>query len=374
MPSNALDETLNAIAADGRVPGIVALVGNADSTLYCSAFGTMGASRPMPTNAVFRIASMTKLVTGVAVMMLVDEDGLELDAPLARYVPGFRQPEVLVAFDDATGRYSTRPAARDATIRELLSHTAGYGYWFLDPPLLRASGTPPDLANPPFLMRDPGELFAYSSSTDVAAMVVEALTGMRLDAFVAERICTRLGMRDTGWTLPSDRGRLVSVHIRRNTGYTERPNEKVGPPVTGGGGLYSTGDDYLRLLRCLLRGGELDGERLLSADSAAEIARNQIGDGNARMQSTALPERSNDFIFMDGTQKFGFGVMIETRDQPGRRAAGSFGWGGILNTYYWVDPKVGLAAVLCMQVSPFADPDCAEALGEFETAVYRELL
>jgi CubicO group peptidase (beta-lactamase class C family) len=280
---------------------------------------------------------------------------------------------VLVSFDVATGNRTTRPASRDATVRELLSHTGGYGYWFLHDPLRLASGSDPDLVHPPFLIADPGRQFAYSTSTDVLGLIFEPLSGMRLDDFIASRIFTPLGMPDSGYRLPADRTRLTQVHRRSGDGFRALPLEIEDHPVRGGGGLYSTAPDYSRLLRCLLRGGELDGVRIIAESSVAAIASNQIGALNASMQRTAIADRSNDFIFMDGSQKFGFGVMIETRNRPGMRAAGSWGWGGITNTYFWVDPAHDLTAVLFMQLAPFANRASIELLQQFEAAVYRDI-
>ena len=316
---------------------------------------------------------MTKLVTAVAIMRLVDDGAVDLDATLAEYVPGFVQPEVLATFDVATGRYETRPATRDATLRELLSHTGGYGYWFLHEPLRAASGADPDLFDPPFLIADPGERFAYSTSTDVAGRLIEPVTGLTLDAYFAAAIFGPLGMPDTGFRRPRDLERLVHVHRRSGRGFRQLPLEDSDHPVRGGGGLYSTAGDYARLLACLLNGGELDGTRVLSEGAVSEIVRNQIGGLEATMQRTALQERSNDFIFMDGSQKFGLGVMIETAQRPGRRSVGSYSWAGILNTYFWVDPARDLSAVLMLQIAPFASRASVELLERFETAVYEGL-
>jgi CubicO group peptidase (beta-lactamase class C family) len=356
------------------VPGVVACVCSRDRELHASAFGLADSSalRPMRFNSVFRIASMTKLVTSVAVMQLVEEGRVSLDATLRQYLIGFRQPEVLVDFDAATGAYTTRPATRDATLRELLSHTGGYGYWFLHDALRQASGSEPNLVDPPFLIDDPGRQFAYSTSADVIGQLIEPLAGCSLDVFFARRIFEPLAMPDTGFRRPADRSRLTAVHRRRAAGFQALPLETADHPVRGGGGLYSTAPDYSRLLRCLLRGGELDGTRILAASSVAEITRNQIGDLEARMQRSALADRSNDFIFMDGSQKFGFGVMIETRDRPGGRAAGSWSWAGIANTYFWVDPVAGLAVVLLLQTAPFANRASVGLLQEFEAAVYAD--
>ena len=369
-----LPSVLRAAIDEGRVPGVVAIVGTSDRNLHAAAHGLAGTSpaRAMHLDSVFRIASMTKLVTSIAVMLLVEEGRAELDAPLSRYVPGFRQPEVLAEFDVVTGAWSTRPATREASLRELLSHTGGYGYWFLHEPLRLASGSDPDLIHPPFLIADPGTQFAYSTSTDVVALVVEPLSGMPLERFFASRIFAPLGMSDSGYRLPSDRSRLTQVHRRSGDGFRALPLETSDHPVRGGGGLYSTAPDYSRLLRCLLRGGELDGVRLVSGSSVAEITHNQIGDLEANMQRTVLSDRSNDFIFMDGSQKFGFGVMIESRNRPGMRATGSWSWAGITNTYFWVDPVNDLMAVLLMQLAPFANRAAVDLLQQFEAAVYRD--
>lgn len=370
---------LDAILADavcgGVAPCAVGGVAGTDRILYLGAAGARRArdSRAVAVSDVFRIASMTKLVTSVAVMMLVEEGKVDLDAPFAAYVRDYRQPEVLESFDARTKRYSTRPAREAVTVRRLLAHTAGYGYWFLDAPLLALTAGVPALFDPPFLIHEPGARFAYSVSADVLGLLVEPVTGLALETFMRQRIFEPLGMLDSGYALPRDRERLVAVHARTPQGLEQVPIEQAGEAPRGGGGLCSTAGDYLRLLQLLLNGGGRGGRRLLSERSVAAIASNQIGGLDATRQRTALPARSNDFVFMDGSQKFGFGVAIETRDRPGGRSAGSYGWGGIYNTYFWVDPAAALAAVLLLQVSPFADPQCVELLARFERGVYETL-
>jgi len=368
----AIDAVLTAAVNERRIPGAVAAVASSGGVAYRAAFGMAGtdSALPMAVDTVFRIASMTKLVTSVAVMSLVDEGLVDLDAPLSRYVDGFVQPEVLSHHDAEVGLFETRPARREATLRELLSHTGGYGYWWLHEPLRLASGTSPDLIHPPFLIAEPGSGFAYSTSSDVIGLLFEPVTGLALDRFFEQRVFKPLGMPDSGFRRPADESRLARVHRRSGSGFRELELEQRDNEVRGGGGLYSTASDYLRLLMCLLRGGELDGVSLLSESAVAEITSNQIGDFEALMQRTALVERSNDFIFMDGSQKFGFGVMIETRQQVGKRSVGSFGWGGIVNTYFWADPARDLACVLMMQLAPFACSPCVQVLDQFEKAVY----
>ena len=363
-----LDDAVGA----GVAPGFVAALAAPAGLLYAHAAGarSVAPARPMTLDSVFRIASMTKLVTSLGVMMLVEEGRVDLDAPFAGYLPGFRQPEVLESFDSATRRYATRPADRPVSVRELLTHTSGYGYWFMDAPLLALTDGPPDLLNPPFLMHPPGRKFAYGTSTDVLGQIFEPVSGLPLETFFERRIFGPLGMADTGYAPPRELARLVTVNARSGGGFVERPNERAGATPRGGGGLYSTAPDYLRLLRLLLNGGELDGRRLVGTDLIAAMTRNQIGVLHAERQTAALKTRSNDFIFLDGSQKFGFGVMIETRDRPSGRAAGSYGWGGIHNTYFWVDPRASLAGVLMMQTTPFADRESIAFLEQFERAAY----
>ncbi len=358
--------------ADRVTPGVVAVVADRDGVVYEGAFGAMRSSPavPMRMDAIFRLFSMTKLVTSLAVMLLVEEGKVDLDGVFADYVPGYRQPEVLVSFDPSDGSYVTRPARTSITVRQLLTHTAGYGYWFLDRPLFQLTDGAPELLEPPFLMHAPGERFAYSSGTDVLGQIFEPVSGLSLDAFFAERIFAPLGMVDTGYELPADSARLVSVHARRDGGFEEQALEHKGNAPSGGFGLFSTARDYIELLRLFLNRGELGARRLLASERIEEMTRNQIGRLFAERQTTAFPARTNDFIFMDGSQKFGFGVMVETRDRPTGRSAGSYGWGGILNTYFWVDPKDGIAATVLMQTSPFSDPESVALCKRFESAVY----
>lgn len=361
--------------AQRAVPGAVASVTGREGTIYEAGFGAASAAdgTPMQIDGLFRIASMTKLVTSLAVLLLHDEGRVDLDAPFADHVPGYTQPEVLDEFDAQTGRYATRPARSAITVRQLLTHTSGYGYWFLDAPLLRVQGPAPDLLRPPFLMHEPGERFAYSTSTDVLGRIVEPVAGVPLETFFAERLFGPLGMTDTGFALPAERERVVPVHYRNDAGFAQEPIETAGTAPRGGGGLYSSAHDYLCLLRLLLNDGRHAGERILSEQAVRLATTNQIGALALARQATAFATRANDFVFMDGTQKFGFGVMVETADRPSGRAAGSYGWGGILNTYFWADPKAGIAAVLMMQLKPFCDPGCIALYEAFERAVYAEL-
>ena len=280
---------------------------------------------------------------------------------------------MLVSFDPASRRYATRPAASEITVRQLLTHTSGYGYWFLSPEIQALMDGPPEYYDPPFLLHEPGSRFAYGIGTDVLGQAIPALTGLALEEFFARRIFAPLGMTDTAFALPSPE-RLATLHASSARGLTEVANETVAEDPHGGAGLYSTADDYLALLRVLLGAGAAGAVRLLTERSVREMTVNQIGALPAERQRTALPARTEDFLFMDGTQKFGLGVLLETRERPSGRAAGSYGWGGIFNTYFWVDPAAGLAAVVLMQMSPFSAPACIEVCERFEAAVFEALV
>jgi CubicO group peptidase (beta-lactamase class C family) len=360
-------------AVDGhRVPGVVAAVCDRQRIVYEGAFGNAQTARaqPMRFDSVFRMASMTKLLTSVAVLMLVEQGRVELRAPFREYLPAFRQPPVLRSFDWASKRFVATPAARAITVHDLLTHTAGYGYWFLNEEILALMGPAPEHYEAPFLMSEPGSRFRYGISTDVLGRMIEPVSGLALADFFRRRLIEPLGMVDTSFDAPRNPRRLATLHTVVAEGFSEAPNETAGEPPRGGSGLYSTARDYLALLRCLLRDGELDGVRLLEPRSVVALRSNQIGDLYAERQRTALPGRTHDFRFMDGKQKFGLGVLLETQQKSGLRRAGSYGWAGIYNTYFWVDPAAGIAAVLLMQLRPFCTADCFDVGERFERALY----
>jgi methyl acetate hydrolase len=376
LKSALVDAVLREATAAQRVPGVVGAVTDQRGVVYHGAFGYSDAAarRPMTPDAVFRIASMTKIVTTLAVMQLVEAGRVAVDAPCKRFLPEYRQPPVLERFDAASRRYTASPADRDVTVRDLLTHTSGYGYWFLNPELHALMGTRPEHFNPPFLVCEPGSRFQYGTSTDVLGCMIGPASGAPLEAYFAERVLGPLGMRDTGFDLPTACERLVALHVPDAGGsWQPLPNETAGEAPRGGGGLVSTVDDYLALVRLFLNAGRVGTRQLLGRESLAAVARHQLGSLKPLRQTTAVPARSADFGFMDGTQEFGFGVLIETAAQPGRRSAGSYGWGGLFNTYFWVDPAAGIGGVLCMQLSPFCAPPCLALYAAFERAVYRAL-
>jgi methyl acetate hydrolase len=382
-----IDAVLRRATDAGDVPGVVAVAAGEKGLLYEGAFGTRDLAKgpAMTPDTIFRIASMTKAITSVAAMQLVEQGKLDLERPIGDVLPELAAPQVLEGFDDA-GAPRLRPAKRPITLRHLLTHTAGFGYEVWDPDLIRyvkVSGTPStstaklaSLRLP--LVFDPGDRWEYGINLDWAGRAVEAVSGQPLEVYFREHIFAPLGMGDTAYAISSaQQSRLVTVHQRKPDGSLE-PVTPPDPPWrefwSGGGGLNSTGRDYLVFLQMLLGQGRINGTQLLRPETVALMGRNQIGDIDAGILKTAVPQRSNDVDFFPGVPcKWGLGYMINTQPGPNGRSANSLTWAGIYNTYYWIDPQKRVAGVIMTQVLPFADHKAVKLYGEFESAVYDAL-
>jgi len=379
--SAALDTSLRGAVECKDVPGVVALITDRERVLYQGAFGVadVATGRPLTTDAIFRIASMTKPVTSVALMQLVEQGRLSLDDPAEKYLPELAELKVFESFDPATGAYKVRPASRPATVRHFLTHTSGLGYPFTSATLRdfkpRAGETYP-FGGP--LLFDPGERWHYGTSTDVAGRLVEVISGQKLEDYFREHIFAPLKMNDTSYNVPEAKEpRLVAQQQRAGEhmdGAIElqkpQPGLTIAAPV-GGGGLASTADDYGRFMRMLLNGGELDGVRVLKAETVALMGQNHIGAISVPALKSALP-RSADFTFVaDGRDKWGLGFLITVDQIPGKRSPGSLSWGGINNTFFWIDPARGIGGVIMMQYLPFADAKALAVYDAFERGAYQ---
>ena len=380
-----IDQALTEAVKSGRVPGVVALAANDKGTIYSGAFGvrSLGQPQPMTVDSVFWIASMTKAVTTAAAMQMVEQGKLKLDQPASEILPDLASAQVLEGFD-AAGTPKLRPAKRPITLRQLLTHTAGYTYdiWnentgrYEKQANLPALITCKDDALKTPLAFEPGDRWEYGINIDFAGKMVEKVSGERLESYFHEHIFGPLGMADTSFKLsPSQRARLVAMHARGADG-SLKPIEFEMPQepefFMGGGGLYSTGPDYLKFVRMFLNRGNLDGKTVLRPETVAMMGKNQIGDVNVVVLKSVLPDSSLDAEFFPGmVKKWGLGFMINTETAPTGRSAGSLAWAGLANTYFWIDPTKNIAGVILMQLLPFADPQALQTFADFESRLYK---
>jgi CubicO group peptidase (beta-lactamase class C family) len=390
IDSAAFDEILRAAVEAGDVPNAVALAADRDGVRYEAAAGPRraGTDEPVTADSLLRIASMTKPVTTVAALQLVERSLLDLDTPVDVILPAWARLMVLTGWDGDTPR--RRPPATRATIRHLMTHTSGLGYWFWDAGLARwerLTGTPNILSGSRAvftapLLADPGSRVVYGLSTDWLGLVVEIVAGQSLDRYLTQNILGPLGMERTTFA-PSDaeRAGLVPVHFRRRDGGpTPGPASWVATGVdwsrapewwSGGHGLYSTPRDYLRFQRMLLGDGQLDGVRLLRAETVRAMFANQIGELTfPTFIPTAHPASSDSWRGPQGLV-WGLGLTVNTRQEPGLRAPGSGGWAGTHNTYFWVDRSSGITAALYSQFLPFLDAGALRLYDHFERTLYR---
>lgn len=347
----------------------VAMVADGRGVVYEQA---VGASK----DAIFAIASMTKPVTSVAVMQLVEAGRVKLDAPASTYVP---QLATVRVYEGGKLRAPKSPP----TVRQLLTHTAGFCYEFLnrdlfelvakkEVPTMMAGGDA--FLNAPLLF-DPGARWEYGINTDWLGKLVERVSGQSLEVYFREKIFMPLGMNDSFFNVPAEkRSRVVRTFQRSKDGGLAEAPPLVATTVdffSGGGGLFSTAADYLIFVRTLMAGGRLGEKRILSAQSVAQMGANQLGSLSIRPLPTMLPQFATDGAILTGDlDKFGLGFALNTKPTSAGRGANTMAWAGIFNTFFWIDREKQVAAVLMSQVLPFLDPPVKRLLDEFDAAVY----
>ena len=387
MQSN-IDAVLGEGIAGAAAAGVVAGATNADGDIYLGGFGerVAGGGDEMTPDTVGWIASMTKAITGAAAMQLVEQGRLDLDAPASEVIPQLGAVPVLEGFDD-DGSPRTRPARGAITLRHLLTHTSGFVYDIWNEPMVRyqeATGTPGiiecrDACLTTPLTFDPGERWDYGIGIDWAGKMVEAVSGKKLGAYLQDHLLGPLGMGDTAFRITDDmRSRLAKIHMRGEDGSLAPQMELEIPQEPefemGGGGLYGTVGDYLRFIRLILNRGRANGERLLAPETVDMMCTNQMGDSLVCELRTAIPPFSNDAEFFPGMPKtWGLTFMINTEEAPTGRSAGSLGWAGLANSFFWIDPTKGVGGAYLTQVLPFIDAKAFPLYLAFEEAVYENL-
>lgn len=379
-----MDVVINEYIAKGRQAGVGVLVARNGRIVYHKAYGMddSEAKTPLRRDAIFRIASQTKALTSIGLMMLFEEGKFLLDDPISKYIPAFKNPRVLDKFNEKDSSYTTVPARREITIRQLLTHTSGISYpsigtkeavaIYAKNKIPSGIGTPDGTLADAMnrlgalpLMHQPGERWTYGLSVDVVGYLIEVLSGQSLDEFLRTRLFTPLGMTDTYFYLPAAKhNRLTRVYTEDSTkmvrplptlnGISGDYPKKAGTYYSGGAGLSSTLYDYAIFLQMMLNGGEYGGKRFLSPTTVKLITTNQIGDLN------------------QGLNKFGLGFSITTEKSASRLpvSQGSFDWGGFFGTTYWADPKEGIIALIYTQKVPNSFGDLTD---KFKVLVYQAI-
>jgi methyl acetate hydrolase len=382
------DALLRQAVANGDVPGVVAVATNRDGNLYEGGFGerVQGGGAAMSPDTVVWIASMTKALTATAAMQQVERGKLQLDRPAREVVPALGEVRVLEGFD-AGGKPTMRTPARPITLRQLLTHTAGFAYEIWEEPIVRyqeATGTPgiiscEERALTTPLLFDPGERWEYGINIDWAGKMVETVSGQKLGAYLKANVFEPLGMRDTAFKITDDmRRRLAKIHQRGDddafTPQLELEIPQAPEFEMGGGGLYGTVPDYAKFVRMILNRGKADGQQILKPETVQMMSVNQMGNCRVCMLKTAMPPLSNDAEFFPGMPKtWGLSFMINTERAPTGRNPGSLAWAGLANTYFWIDPTAGIGGAYATQVLPFGDKKALPLFFAFEKAVYDQL-
>ncbi|MET4291191.1 methyl acetate hydrolase [Bradyrhizobium sp. LB8.2] len=386
--SAAADAILDGVVTSNpRVPGVVAMVTDRHRNIYEGAAGKRRLDQPadMTTDSVFAIFSTTKAITGTAVLQLVEEDKLDLDAPAKTYAPDIGKLQVIEGFDDR-GEPRLRAPKRDITTRMLMVHSAGLSYDFINhtynrlaqekgqPSVITASKA--SLMTP--LLFDPGERWEYGTNMDWSGQIVEAITGRRLGEVFRTRIFEPLGILDTTFELTDAmRRRLGGIHARNADGsLTPMDFELPANPEVhmGGHGLYGTIGDYMRFIRMWLNDGAGEHGRVLKAETVRMAEKNHLGSNKVTAITGVITSLANDAEFFPGQSKsWALSFMINDEQAPTGRPAGALGWAGLANLFYWIDRQNGLGGYWATQILPFGDPTSFIGYINFETAFYDAL-
>ncbi|MEE3359361.1 MAG: serine hydrolase domain-containing protein [Pseudomonadota bacterium] len=383
------DSVLNGLTSGAsRVPGVVAMVTDRDGDIYSGASGERRiGGDPMTEDTVFAIFSTTKAIAGTTALQCVEDGLLDLDAPAKEYAPAIGNLQVIDGFDDS-GQPRLRAPKSDVTTRQLMLHTAGFGYDFFNEDYKRlaeehgqpsvVTGSRASIETP--LLFDPGEKWEYGTNIDWVGQVVEGIRGKRLGEVMAERVFAPLGMTDIAFTRTDNmKSRTATIHARGEDGSLTPMDDFALPDDPevhmGGHGLYGSVPEYMKFIRMWLNDGAGQNGRVLKPETVDWAVKGAlVPPQKVTMLPGVIPSLSNDAEFFPGLAKdWSYTFMVNSEEAPTGRPAGAIGWAGLANCFYWIDRANGVGGYWATQILPFADPESFTGYMDFETAVYQAL-
>lgn len=372
-----------------RVPGVVAMVTDRHDDIYSGATGEARINgEPVTEDTVFALFSTTKTITGTTALQCVEEGLLDLDAPAKEYAPAISDLQVIEGFDN-TGQPKLRAPKSDVTTRQLMLHTAGFGYDFFSetykklaeeheqPSIITCSRA--SIETP--LLFDPGERWEYGSNIDWLGQVVEGIRGKRLGAVMQEHVFEPLNMKDIAFTRSDAmKKRTATIHAREDD-MSLTPMDDFALPDNpevdmGGHGLYGPVPEYMKFIRMWLNDGAGSNGRVLKKETVDWAVQGAlVPPQKVTMLPGTIPTISNDAEFFPGLEKdWSYTFMVNSEEAPTGRPAGSLGWAGLANCFYWIDRKNGIGGYWATQILPFGDPGSFVGYLDFESAVYKSML
>lgn len=383
------DGVLNGLTSGAsRVPGVVAMVTDRDGDIYSGASGERRiGGDPMTEDTVFAIFSTTKAIAGTTALQCVEDGLLDLDAPAKEYAPAIGNLQVIDGFDD-NGQPRLRAPKSDVTTRQLMLHTAGFGYDFFNEDYKRlaeehgqpsvVTGSRASIETP--LLFDPGEKWEYGTNIDWVGQVVEGIRGKRLGEVMSERVFAPLGMTDIAFTRTDNmKSRTATIHARGEDGSLTPMDDFALPDDPevhmGGHGLYGSVPEYMKFIRMWLNDGAGPNGRVLKPETVDWAVKGAlVPPQKVTMLPGVIPSLSNDAEFFPGLAKdWSYTFMVNSQEAPTGRPAGAIGWAGLANCFYWIDRANGVGGYWATQILPFGDPESFTGYMDFETAVYQAL-
>ena len=382
-----INQVIEAALEESNIPYAAYAVTNSKETLFSVSVGyeDLKKTKPLETNAIFRIASMTKALTTSAFMILAKEKELDLHSPAENYIDNLKSLQVASVENDEI--IYSEPETK-VTLHQLLTHTSGFGYDFhhetlshllLDKKIVDLLDKEGKFLEAP-LIEQPGKYWHYGIGLGWIGRIIETLSEQSLNDYMTEKLFKPLEMSNTSFDISTiGEDRLPKIYSIEEDGSLIDISELMTSPqidkfAYGGGGVFSCPDDYAKFLRMFLNGGKANGENVLSIETVKQMTTNQIGELNVPFQPTFNPSIIAPNEWFPGIEKkWGYSFMINSEDVPNRRTKGSCAWSGIMNTFFWFDQQKDIGGTIMMQIAPCYHEKPKQVLKRFEEAIYKSI-